>query len=199
MRRANRRILSGSEPYSNGTDRGKIRTAAIGWRTRLEESAVKRTLVLLVMMLASVACSKGGTTVTPASPSPSTSPTSGGIVTSPPGATGATGSTGTDIGITGTWTGSWQTDADAAVKGTFTIEFVQQGEDISGDITIQGSACVTQGSIIGKVQGDKIEFGAVQAEQTVTYAGAISGDSLSGTYDSPQCGPDTGTWEATRV
>lgn len=163
---------------------------------------MKRTLAVFVVMLASVACSKGGTTVTPASPS-ATIP--GGIVTSPPGATGATGSTGTDIGITGTWRGSWQTDAGSTSglgKGTFTMEFVQQGEDISGDITIQGSACLTQGSITGKMQGDKIEFGVVQAEQTVAYSGAISGDSLSGTYATPDvvgCGPDTGTWEATRV
>lgn len=157
----------------------------------------RRLLPVLAIALVAAACSKGDTTVTPASPSGATAP--GGLVPSPPAATGATGSTGTDIGITGTWTGSWQTDADSAVNGTFTIDFVQQGEDISGDITIQGSACVTQGSVIGKVQGDKIEFGAVQAEQTVTYTGAISGDSLSGTYDSPQCGPDTGTWEATRT
>ena len=154
--------------------------------------------VVLMLLLASVACSKGGTTVPPASPS-ATSPSV--IVTSPTGATGstATGSTGTDVGITGTWTGTWQSTGAAAAHGTFTIDFLQQGEDVSGDITIQGSTCVTHGSIIGKVQGDQIEFGAVQAEQTIKYAGAISGDSLSGTYASAQCGPDTGTWKATRA
>lgn len=118
-------------------------------------------------------------------------------MTSPPLATGATGATGADLGVTGTWPGTWQDAAGAS--GTFTMQFAQTGNQISGPITIEGSTCVSQGTISGTIDGDQITFGAVKAGNSVDYTGTISGDTMSGTWASPACGGDSGTWEAIRT
>jgi hypothetical protein len=160
----------------------------------------RRLLPLLALALVAAACSKGSTTVD--NSSGATGATSaGGIVTSPP-ATGATGSTGSALGVAGTWTGEWQDDKVAAGHDSFTMTFTQNGDQISGPISINGSVCVTKGTISGTVTGNSIEFGAVQAEVKISYQGTISGDTMSGTYASsdPSCGPAaTGTWTAQRT
>lgn len=102
--------------------------------------------------------------------------------------------------ISGTWHGSSASDKHAERMSTFTVVFSQDGNRISGPITIEGG-CISEGSITGTFSGRRIEFGVIE-NSGVEFTGTLSGDSLSGSFAShPPCGPDndTGTWKATRA
>lgn len=78
------------------------------------------------------------------------------------------------------------------------MQFTQSGQVLSGPIEIEGSTCITAGTVTGTFSGDTISFGAVHAGATILYTGKLSGDSMSGTYQAPSCSNDKGTWEASR-
>jgi hypothetical protein len=82
-------------------------------------------------------------------------------------------------------------------EGTFTIDFEQDGSALSGTISIEGTPCLTGGSISGTVVGNEIEFGAVEGEVEVDYRGSVAGDTMGGTW-STDCGDAEGEWEAAR-
>jgi hypothetical protein len=83
-------------------------------------------------------------------------------------------------------------------QGTFTIEFQQDGDALSGTISIEGTPCLTGGSITGTLVGDEIEFGAVEGQVEVEYRGTVDGDRMAGTW-STDCGDADGDWEAARA
>lgn len=96
----------------------------------------------------------------------------------------------------GTWNGTWKSDK-YSINGTFQVTLNIAGESLAGDITVDGSQCITRGTVTGSVDGSTISFGAVQASNSVAYTGTISGASMVGTYTTP-CGNDSGTWSASR-
>ena len=148
-----------------------------------------------VLVLSS--CTSGSTQVTNAGDTgQATGPTatsgSTGVATGSTGATGASGQTS----IAGTWDGTWESDA-FDVSGSFSMTFTQTAGGFSGTIQIQDSGCVSDGTVEAALDGSRITIGAVQAGATITFDGEVSGDEMGGTYSSPpECGSDTGTWEA---
>ncbi len=93
-------------------------------------------------------------------------------------------STVSAIGIQGAWTGQYESTKYNTINGTISV----------------ASDCVSQGTVSGALTGSTISFGAVKAEQTVTFDGVLSGNTLRGNYHSgPVCGSDAGTWTATRL
>ena len=160
--------------------------------------SLRRTVLPLALSIVVVvlsACATGSTEVTTGA----SGPTQTGAAATGPTATGPTAPTGpTGVTLAGTWTGSWESEAPG-VSGTFTMKIEQTGSGFTGTIAIADTPCVSNGSVIGSVDGDTINFGAVEAENEVAFSGSISGDSMSGTYQSPPaCGSDSGTWKATR-
>ena len=137
--------------------------------------------------MALVACGGG---------SPDTTPTQG--ATSAPAATTPPATQPAAGAAAGTWTGTWESDVFDGLSGTFEMTFTQSGNSLSGPITVDNADCITTGTVTGTLAGSQIEFGAVKASTTITYTGTLSGDSMSGTYDSAECGNDKGTWEANR-
>jgi hypothetical protein len=123
------------------------------------------------------------------------------ITTTTDDATTDPGSTpdGDATGIEGTWNGSFASELGAT--GTFVVEFTQNGDQIVGEIDIQGSTCISHGDIAGTLSGDDIAFGAVEGVVTITFTGTLDGDHLEGEYQAPDeaCGPDSGEWEADRA
>ena len=79
------------------------------------------------------------------------------------------------------------------------MTFRQKGTSLTGVIDIQGSPCISHGTIEGTLTGSNVTFGALHAGKTVTFEGRKSGSHLAGSYDSPECGQDAGTWSATRT
>ncbi len=150
---------------------------------------------VIALVLFAVACGgdSSSTTISPA--------VGDDITTSPPaGSVSAMPSDDSSEGaIQGRWNGTWTSTSSPGLNGTFHIDFTQAGEQLTGDITISDTPCITTGTITGKLAGDRITFGAVQGAQTIAYTGTISGTSMSGTYSAPQCGNGKGDWKASKA
>lgn len=160
-----------------------------------------RTALALGAALTLAGCPSGSTEVTTEDPTGVTEEPTGATDLTGPAQTGATGpttSTGsTDAAVQGSWNGTWTTDA-APVSGTFLLEVAPTPGGFEGSIAIEGSPCVSGGAVEIGVEGSRISFGVVEAEERISFTGTVSGDQMSGTFDATSCPPpNTGTWEAT--
>ncbi len=98
--------------------------------------------------------------------------------------------------LNGTWVGTWQNSTPDTSAGTFQITWARKGKTMAGTIKIDGTPCLTGGTITGTLSGDKIAFGAVSGQVEVSYTAPIAGSRMSGTY-ATNCGEARGDWEAT--
>ena len=96
--------------------------------------------------------------------------------------------------LSGTWLGSYS----GAFSGTFTLTWQQSGQNLSGTIKVSGLNDVPT-SINGTVQGAFIRFGTV-GSKSITYAGSVSGNSMSGTWKMKAGGRSLGggSWHASK-
>jgi hypothetical protein len=90
--------------------------------------------------------------------------------------------------LAGEWTGSYS----GAVSGHFTIHWKLTGSLLHG--TIKLSNPNGKYGIGGSVHKGKIKFGAVSVG--AKYKGTVDGDSMSGTWTSPEGG---GSWSASKA
>ena len=91
-------------------------------------------------------------------------------------------------GLSGSWSGKY----GGAYQGTFTLTWQQSGTTLSGAIKL--SSVGGSVSVHGTLNGNTITFGTV-GSTVITYTGTVSGNSMSGTYQTPGGG---GTWSATK-
>lgn len=87
--------------------------------------------------------------------------------------------------------GKWKGHYSGAVSGHFTVHWKQTGSRLHGTITLSRPSG-TYG-ISGSVNRGKIKFGAVSVG--ARYTGKVRGNSMSGTWTSPQGG---GAWSAVK-
>jgi hypothetical protein len=164
----------------------------------------KRVLAVLLLCLAMATGACGGddeSGETPTGAQTTETTETGEPATSEPAATQTASPTGgTDGGgaVAGTWSGTWTNTVPDQSTGTFEIQWGQEGSVLSGTITIEGTPCLTDGSINGALNGNSIAFGVVQGDVQVAYTGSVSGNTMSGTY-ATDCGNAVGTWEATKT
>jgi len=92
-----------------------------------------------------------------------------------------TGPTATAV-LEGTWNGTWGF-TQLPDAGTFSMEISPTEGDFSGTIRIDESECVSTGTVTIRLEGERIEIGAVNAEEAITFTGTVSGDRMSGTWD----------------
>jgi hypothetical protein len=171
----NRRLSAGLR----GLDPGPPRTSL--------SSGLLVTAVLSLLAVMAVGCgssTKSTTTVPTATPGVATPTTS-----ATPTTTATAAPTG---GLSGTWSGQYS----GAYQGTFTLTWQQSGSNLSG--TIKLSAPARTLGITGNVTGSAIRFGAVGG---VTYSGSVSGNSMSGSYQTPTAPGSigSGSWSATKT
>jgi len=98
-------------------------------------------------------------------------------------------------GLSGTWSGTYQQTSPIADSGTFTLNWQQSGSNVTGGISIPG-AC-SNCPISATVNGSTVTFGVV-ALGAITYTGSVSGNSMSGTYATPDSSTK-GTWKASKT
>ncbi|MCA1847178.1 MAG: hypothetical protein LC792_29100 [Actinobacteria bacterium] len=160
------------------------------------------TLLALAVALLGGACSSksndnptvgaGQTSATTAAAGTATTAASGGSATTATSATAATG-------LSGTWSGTYQQTSPIADSGTdsgtFTLNWQQSGSNVTGGISIPG-AC-SNCPISATVNGSTVSFGVV-ALGAITYTGTVSGNSMSGTYATPDSSTK-GTWKASKT
>lgn len=96
--------------------------------------------------------------------------------------------------LSGTWSGQYS----GAFQGTFTLTWQQSGSNLSGTIMLSTSAAAL--NITGTVEGSAIRFGTV-GSTAITYSGSVSGNSMSGTYQTQAGNGSTagGPWSATKA
>ena len=87
--------------------------------------------------------------------------------------------------------GKWKGHYSGAVSGHFTLSWTQRGSVLHGSITLSRPS--GKYGISGSVTNGKIKFGAVSVG--AKYKGTVRGNSMSGTWTSPQGG---GSWSATK-
>lgn len=87
--------------------------------------------------------------------------------------------------------GKWKGHYGGAVSGRFTLRWTQTGSQLHGKITLSRPSGTY--AIGGSVNRGQIKFGAVSVG--AKYKGHVSGNSMSGTWTSPQGG---GSWSATK-
>lgn len=139
--------------------------------------------------------------LTSASPpsSPSVTPPSGSSASPSPSTSGSptpVAPTAPAGSMSGTWTGTWTNVTPDQATGTFEVELVQTGSELSGTITVTGSSCFTSGGVQGTVQGDAVAFQVLQRDE-IAFVGTTSGTTMSGTFAS-SCDSSTGTWELSK-
>jgi hypothetical protein len=143
--------------------------------------------LLLTAVLAAMTLGCSSTKTAPPTVPPATNPSVG------TAAATATAQTSTAGGLSGTWSGQYS----GAFQGTFTITWQQSGSNLSGTITLSAPAATL--SITGTVDGGAIRFGTV-GSLAVTYSGSVSGNSMSGTYQTQTGNGSTGgPWSATKA
>jgi hypothetical protein len=119
----------------------------------------------------------------------STKSTSTKAAASPPAATSTTTTaTTSSSGLSGKWSGQYS----GAYSGTFKLNWQQSGSTLKGTISL--SAPPGTLGINGTVSGSSIKFGTVGGPG-ITYTGSVSGNSMSGSYTTPNGG---GSWSATK-
>ncbi len=88
--------------------------------------------------------------------------------------------------------GAWSGHYSGSFNGTFKLNWKQSGSKLAGTINL--SSAGNNVPLHGSVNGSSIRFGTVGSE-AVTYTGSVSGNSMSGSYKTPQGG---GSWSANK-
>ncbi|MEV3993834.1 hypothetical protein AB0J57_33635 [Streptomyces sp. NPDC049837] len=96
--------------------------------------------------------------------------------------------------LDGRWRGEWSTGFGV---GGFTATLTQDGNRISGDLTVEGVPCSLSGPLSGTLEGDRITFGTVNSARKITFSGSVDGDTMRGTYET-DCYDASGPWTARR-
>jgi hypothetical protein len=95
------------------------------------------------------------------------------------------------------WAGSW-VNTGYGSSGTFEMDVHRSAAEMTGSIAIYNSDCVTHGQLNATVDGDQVQFGAIQAGHGITFQGQVKGDQVAGLWSIDEgCGGWTGTWQAT--
>jgi len=155
------------------------------------------------------ACSASATSVPTAAPTaspsatpislPSAEPTAPPATASPSPSAPPTAAPSTGSSLEGTWNGTWQDTSPDQASGSFSLTWTQNGDALTGNITVKGTPCVGVGTVSGTVTGSTITFGAVSGKNTVSYTGTISGSTMKGSYSAPDaCENAQGTWSASK-
>ena len=96
------------------------------------------------------------------------------------------------------WEGTWASVVYPGLAGTFRLVLGGLDSSLAGTISIAGSPCITGGSATGTIVNTEIRLGAVHAEREVSYTGRVVGSAMAGTWTSPSCGTDRGTFTGSR-
>jgi hypothetical protein len=124
--------------------------------------------------------------------SPAHPPSTGHAVAAPATSGPASPAATATAGVSGTWSGQYS----GSYQGKFTLRWHQTGSKLHG--TIKLSAPAERLKINGTVNGGAISFGTV-GSAAITYAGTVSGNSMSGSYQVHDGSDAGGPWSAAKT
>jgi len=165
----------------------------VAWRP------VAAVLIALVVATCSASATPApaqtqASTLSPGLEAPSAA--SSGAAASPTSAPPAAG------GVTGTWSGTWKRDPPLGGGGTMTLHLQESGTNVAGDITAQGSLCLTRPGVplTGTFDDPTLAFKVTGDNLEIDYTATLSGTTLTGKLAAVRCpaGVATGTFELTK-
>ena len=106
-----------------------------------------------------------------------------------------------EVGLTGTWSGTWKIDPPYSGTGGWTMKVKQTGNKFSGTVDLTKTDC-SDGTVDGNVDGSTLSFGWIVTPQPIHFEGQVNGTSMSGTWSAKACSDSkislTGTWKGTK-
>lgn len=141
-------------------------------------------VVASVAAVTAAGCGGGGSSSKTTAAKPRSSTPAAATTTPAPASTKK--SSGSDL------SGAWSGHYSGSFNGTFKLNWKQSGSKLAGTINL--SSAGNNVPLHGSVNGSSIRFGTVGSE-AVTYTGSVSGNSMSGSYKTPQGG---GSWSANK-
>ena len=109
------------------------------------------------------------------------------------------GGQGTPSAGAQTWTGTWL--SQTGVGGDETLDITLSGTTVFRTVSFTNSPCFSSGDISGTLVNGALSATVTAGAIKVTIDATMTGDQLSGTYDSVSAGActgDTGTVSATK-
>jgi hypothetical protein len=95
-----------------------------------------------------------------------------------------------------TWTGSWE-DPGTGGAGNLELVLTGRGSDFGGSITMDGTACLAGGVLVGSYDGATIAFTVAQRGTVLEFEGLADDAGITGTFRS-ECDALDGTWTVRR-
>ena len=100
----------------------------------------------------------------------------------------------------GEWRGTWS--SASGVGGSIVALLTQNGQSLTGTVTIGNTLCLSNGTVTGTADDDGATFGAVDGTHRITFtAPHFEPDRMAGTYsvDAGLCAGDFGDFDISRV
>jgi hypothetical protein len=110
------------------------------------------------------------------------------------------GSSGS-LDASGSWTGTWKsTSSNIAASGIATMQLVQQGTSLSGEVSLEGTPCLSAAQLAATISGGAFTGTLTDGTTVATIAGQVTGSSMTGTLANTgtSCLNATGAFSLTR-
>ncbi|UGQ12213.1 hypothetical protein LO772_00960 [Yinghuangia sp. ASG 101] len=126
---------------------------------------------------------------------------SGGFDDDGGGSGGSSGSSGGSSGsgsgdVNGSWSGRFVVEKPVSRSGSFTVDFVQHQNNLTGRLQLSVPGCDLSGPVVGELDGSDVTLkSGAGATDKITLEGKLSGGQMSGTYTT-NCEGASGTWTA---
>lgn len=100
--------------------------------------------------------------------------------------------------VEGSWAGTWRSSRGQG--STLIASFAQSDTSITGTVRVNGSPCLSTGTLSGTASNRGVTFGAVSGSHGISFRGRVSGNRMTGSYSvsSGFCAGDTGSFELER-
>jgi hypothetical protein len=155
---------------------------------------------LALMLLASCSTTPAASSASAAS-SPSLASSSSQQPSPTEAATPSPSESQAEVGLSGTWSGTWKIDAPYSGSGGWTMKITQNGNKFHGTVDLTKTDC-SDGTVDGNVDGSTLSFGWIVTPQPIHFEGQVNGTSMSGTWSAKACSDSkislTGTWKGTK-
>jgi hypothetical protein len=163
-----------------------------------------RPIIIVSIAFIVAACSSSATPnptpapsqASPASVSPGSSALPSAVASVAPSAPASAPAATGDV--SGTWSGPWKRDPPLGGGGTMTLHLQQSGSNVTGDITAQGSLCITSPGIplTGTFNDPTLTFTVTGDNLEIDYTATVSGTAMAGKLNAVKCpaGVATGTF-----
>jgi hypothetical protein len=93
--------------------------------------------------------------------------------------------------------GDWQSLNGEAIRGTWSVDLIREGTDVSGSIALTGSTLFVGGTVSGSIDGHNVVLGVMaEGVKQATFTGKLDGEDIAGEWECPAI-KDEGIWTGT--